>query len=99
MCKGDGILAKEFNYRDSLNMVTAVSTSYVPRIEIVKYFADNFEKEKMFTQDELKAIVKELVSEREKSGRRISKSMNEIWKEQGKTANGTKTTLEDEERE
>ena len=53
----------------------------------------------MFTQDELKAIVKELVSEREKSGRRISKSMNEIWKEQGKTANGTKTTLEDEERE
>ena len=69
-------MAKEFNYRDSLNMVTAVSTSYVPRIEIVKYFADNFEKEKMFTQDELKAIVKELVSEREKSGRRISKSMN-----------------------
>ena len=53
----------------------------------------------MFTQDEIKAIVKELVSEREKSGKRISKSMNEIWKEQGKATNGTKTTSEDKERE
>ena len=96
MCKGDGILAREFNYRDSLNMVTAVSTSYVPRMEIVKYFEDNFDKEKMFTQDEIKAIVRELVSEREKSGKRISQSFNEIWNKKEKK---TKIKPEDKERE
>lgn len=94
MCKGDGILAKEFNYRDSLNMVTAVSTSYVPRIEIAKYFEDNFDKEKMFTQDEIKAIVRELVSEREKSGKRISQSFNEIW-----SILGRKTVKKSEDKE
>lgn len=91
-------MAKEFNYRDSLNMVTAVSTSYVPRIEIVKYFEDNFDKEKMFTQDEIKAIVKELVSEREKSGKRISQSFNEIWYTK-RNQNAKKSKLEDKERE
>lgn len=96
MCKGDGILAKEFNYRDSLNMVTAVSTSYVPRIEIAKYFEDNFDKEKMFTQYEIKAIVRELVSEREKSGKRISQSFNEIW---NKKERKTVKKSEDKERE
>ena len=96
MCKGDGILAKEFNYRDSLNMVTAVSTSYVPRIEIAKYFEDNFDKEKMFTQDEIKAIVRELVSEREKSGKRISQSFNEIWSNLGRK---TVKKSEDKERD
>lgn len=89
-------MAKEFNYRDSLNMVTAVSTSYVPRIEIAKYFEDNFDKEKMFTQDEIKAIVRELVSEREKSGKRISQSFNEIWSILGRK---TVKKSEDKERE
>lgn len=85
-------MAKEFNYRDSLNMVTAVSTSYVPRIEIVKYFADNFDKEKMFTQDEIKAIVRELVSGRKKT----SQSFNEIW---NKKKRKTVKKPEDKERE
>ena len=68
-------MAKEYNYKDTLNMVTAVSTSYVPREEIAKYFEERFDKEKLFTSEEIKDIVKELVSNR----KRISESFNVIW--------------------
>ena len=50
----------------------------------------------MFTQDEIKAIVRELVSEREKSGKRISQSFNEIWSNLGRK---TVKKSEDKERE
>ena len=68
-------MKKEYNYKDSLNMVTAVSTSYVPREEIIKYFEENFDKEKVFSPEEIKSIVKELVSNR----KRISENFNVIW--------------------
>ena len=47
-------MAKTFNYKQSLNMVCAVSTSYVKREEIYEYFKKNFKEDKIFTPDELK---------------------------------------------
>ena len=78
--------------------VTEAINDYVERKmdRIAKYFEDNFDKEKMFTQDEIKAIVRELVSEREKSGKRISQSFNEIWSNLGRK---TVKKSEDKERE
>ncbi len=67
-------MGKTFNYHDALNMVTAVSTSYVTRGEIIDYFEKHFDKKKMFNADELKQTVKELVTGKT----RISQTMDEI---------------------
>lgn len=67
-------MPKTFNYKDSVNMVTAVSTSYVKREEIFEYFESNFNKDKKFTADELKQIVRDLTTGKE----RITQTMDEI---------------------
>lgn len=67
-------MAKTFNYKQSLNMVCAVSTSYVKREEIYEYFKKNFKEDKIFTPDELKQIVGEVV----KGKKRITQTMDEI---------------------
>ena len=67
-------MGKTFNYKDSLNMVTAVSTSYATRAEIIDYFEKHFDKDKVFTGDELKQAVGEIV----KGKKRITQTMDEI---------------------
>ncbi len=67
-------MGKTFKYNEALNMVTAVSTSYVTRGEIIEYFEKKFDKNKAFTGDELKQIVGEVV----KGKKRISQTMDQI---------------------
>lgn len=67
-------MSRIFNYKQSLNIVCAVSTSYVKREKICEYFEEHFDKDKTFTGDELKQIVGKLVKGKE----RITQTMDGI---------------------
>ena len=70
-------MPREFNFRESMNMVSAVSGSFISRKDVMKYFYDTFDQDKMFTPDELKQIVRDLTTGKE----RITKTIdnNNIW--------------------
>ena len=70
-------MPRNFNFIESMNMVSAVSGTYISRKDVREYFNRTFDQDKMFTPDELKQIVRELTTGRE----RITGTMdnNNIW--------------------
>ena len=70
-------MAREFTFLESMNMVSAVSGTYISRKDVRQFFYDTFEQDKMFTPDELKQIVRDLTTGKE----RITGTMdnNNIW--------------------
>ena len=70
-------MPREFNFRESLNMVYAVSGTYITKKEVESYFNENFDKDKMFQPDELINIVKTVTAGR----KRITTKMEDhnIW--------------------
>jgi len=59
---------QKFNFKASLNMVCAVSEKYISRREIMQYFEKEFDKDKEFTPEELKQIVRDLTTKKGKIG-------------------------------
>ena len=70
-------MAREFNFIESMNMVSAVSGTYISRNDVKQYFYDTFDKDKMFTPEELKQIVRDLTTGKERITSTIDN--NNIW--------------------
>ena len=70
-------MAKAFSFKESMNMTSAVCGSYVSRKEVIEYFHNNYDENKMFEQEELKQIVKELTTGKTRITQTIDK--NNVW--------------------
>ena len=70
-------MPRSFNFIESMNMVSAVSGTYISRKDVRQYFYDTFDQDKMFTPEELKQIVRELTTGRERITPTIDN--NNIW--------------------
>ena len=57
-------MARTFNYKESINMISAVCSSYFSRKEIIDFFSKNFDENKQFDQDEVKQIVRDITTEK-----------------------------------
>ena len=70
-------MSREFTFMESMNMVSAVSGTYIKKSEVKDYFEATYDKNKMFTPEELKQIVRELTTGRERITPTIDN--NNIW--------------------
>ena len=68
------IIQRTFNYREARNMIKSVCSSYITRENIDEYFENKFDQEHVFSPNELKSIVEELI----KGKKRITKRMDEM---------------------
>ena len=70
-------MGKTFNFKESMNMVSAVSGSYVTRREVMEYFYGKFDQDKEFSPEELKQAVRDLTAGKEKITTRLDQGA--LW--------------------
>lgn len=70
-------MPRSFNFIESMNMVSAVSGTYISRKDVREYFYKTFDQDKMFEPEELKQIVRELTTGKKRITSTIDN--NNIW--------------------